>query len=182
MLKVGITGNIASGKTQAEKIISEVGYKVFDLDKITNNLYLTSEDFKKKIKLEFGTFEKAEISKIVFNNNEKLKKLEDIIHPILKDETLRIFEENKNEDKVFISGALLFEANFDKLFDKIIYIDADLILRKERLIKRNNLSEIEALKRINAQQNNSFGADFVIKNNSDLDEFKNKIKEVLKLL
>lgn len=182
MLKVGITGNIASGKSQVEKIISDCGYKVFDLDKTTHSLFENSEVLKKKLKSEFDTFERTEVSKIVFNDKNKLKTLENIIHPMIKDEMFKIFDENKTQDKLFVSGALLFESGFSKFFDKTIFVEADPKLRLERLMKRNNLSETEALKRINSQQNNKHLADIIIQNNSTIDELKQRVKEVLKLL
>ncbi len=182
MLKVGITGNIASGKSQVEKIISDYGYRVFDLDKTTHSLFENSEILKNKLKLEFDTFERSEVSKIVFDDKNKLKTLENIIHPMIKDEMFKIFDENKGQDKIFVSGALLFESGFSKFFDKTIFVEADTKLRLERLMKRNNLSETEALKRINSQQNNKHLADILIQNNGTIDELKQRVKEALKLL
>lgn len=182
MLKVGITGNIASGKSQVEKMIKDFGYKVFDLDKTTHFLYENSDCLKKKLSLEFDTFERSEVSKIVFDDSEKLKKLENIIHPLIKDEMFKIFEENKNENKIFVSGALIFESGFNKFFDKIIFVDANSKTRLERLKSRNNLSEKEALKRICAQQNNKDKADIIIENNGSLEELKNKVTKALGLL
>ena len=182
MLKVGITGNIASGKSIVERVISEFGYKVFDLDKTTHSLFENSDILKQKLKQEFDTFERSEVSRIVFDDEKKLKKLESIIHPMIKDEMFGIFDKNKDEKKIFVSGALLFESGFSKFFDKIIFVDADFKLRLERLMKRNGLDENEALKRINAQVDNKHLADIIIANNGTIDELENKVTEVLKLL
>ncbi len=182
MLKVGITGNIASGKSQVEKIISDCGYKVFDLDRTTHFLFENSEVLKNRLKLEFDTFERSRVSKIVFDDKNKLKTLENIIHPMIKDEMFKIFDENKEQDKIFVSGALLFEAGFNKFFDKTIFVEADKKLRLKRLMERNGLSEVEALKRINAQKNNKHLADILIQNNGTIEELNKRVKEALKLL
>ena len=81
---------------------------------------------------------------------------------------------------VFISGALLYEAGFDKFFDKIVYIDTNENTRLKRLIKRNNYTETEAKKRILAQKDDyKYKADFVIENNSKETILKDKVDEML---
>ena len=178
MLKIAITGNIASGKSTVEKIIEDNGYKVYDTDKIAHKILENSEEIKKA----FGTIDRKEIAKIVFSNPEKLKLLESIIHPKVKEELLKIF--NHNEKVVFISVPQLFESGFDILFDKIIFVTADENLRKERLIKRNSLTLEEAQKRIDAQKEDGKIAksDFVIENNLDLEKLKSQVEDILSIL
>ena len=180
MLKVGITGNIASGKSIVENIIKNKGYLVFDLDVISHNLLNENNEVKTLVLKEFNTLDKKEIAKIVFRDNAKRKKLENIIHPKLKEFCFDIFK--KNEKIVFISGALLYEAGFDEFFDKIIYIDADKNTRLARLIKRNNLSKQDALLRINSQKDNKSRANFIIENNSSIDELEIKVNSILREL
>ena len=178
MLKIAITGNIASGKSTVEKIIENNGYKVYDTDKIAHKILENSEDVKKA----FKTVDRKEIAKIVFSTPKKLKLLESIIHPKVKEEILKIFD---SEDKlVFISVPQLFESGFDTLFNKIIYVTADRALRLERLIKRNNLTIEEAEIRINAQveKDKIKKSDYIIENNTDLVNLQNKVKEVLELI
>ena len=178
MLKIAITGNIASGKSTVEKIIENNGYKVYDTDKIAHKILENSEEVKKA----FKTVDRKEIAKIVFSSPEKLKLLESIIHPKVKEEILKIF--NSEEKLVFISIPQLFEAGFDTLFNKIIYVTANRALRLERLIKRNNLTIEEAEIRINAQvdTNKIEKSDYIIENNTDLADLQNKVKEVLELI
>ncbi len=171
MNKIGLTGNISSGKSEVEKIISNLGYKVIDLDKVVHNLYDES-DIKEKLYETFLTSNRKEIAKIVFNDKNKLKKLEEIIHPILK----KYIQNLDNKETTFVSGALLYEAHFDELFDKIIFVDANLDIRLKRLMKRNNLTKKEALKRILVQNSDNIKkADYVIENNSNLEELKQKV-------
>ena len=178
MLKIAITGNIASGKSTVEKIIENNGYKVYDTDKIAHKILENSEDVKKT----FKTVDRKEIAKRVFSSPKELKLLESIIHPKVKEEILKIFD--SEEKLVFISVPQLFESGFDTLFNKIIYVTADRALRLERLIKRNNLTIEEAEIRINAQveKDKIKKSDYIIENNTDLVNLQNKVKEVLELI
>ena len=175
MLKIGLTGNIASGKSEVEKILSDMGYYVHDLDKITHKLY-ESSDINKKIMKEFNTTDRKKISQIVFSDKNKLKTLENIIHPELKKFILNL----KSDEIVFVSGALIYEAGFDYLFDKIIFVDSSYETRFLRLKKRNNLSYEEAKIRMDIQNpDNKSKADFIIENNSTIDNLKKQVIETL---
>ena len=178
MLKIALVGNIASGKSTVEKILEEKGFKVYDTDKIAHEILANSNEIIK----EFGTNDRKEIAKIVFSNNKKLKLLESIIHPRVKKELEEIF--NSNERIVFVSVPQLFEAGFETMFDKIIYITADKSIRLERLIKRNNFTTEEAQRRIEAQNESEKAtkSDFVLENNGSIDELNFKIEKVLNLL
>lgn len=180
MIKVGISGKIASGKSEVEKILRAFSYKVFDLDKISHNLF-DDENIKKEILNEFQTLDRKKIGDIVFNNLNKKKKLEDILYPELKKIIFKLFDENKYEKYVFISGALLFKSGFNKFFDKTIFVDAPENIRLERLIKRNNLDKKSALARLNLQDDGSV-ADFIIQNDSDIKNLEKKVLEILKLV
>lgn len=181
MIKIGLTGNIASGKSAIEDILKKSGFLVFDLDKICADLYLNDENIKKQILNEFKTLNKKEIAHIVFSDSAKKKTLESIIHPKLKEIISELFK--KNAEKIVISGALIYEAEFDKFFDKIIFVDAPYEIRLERLQKRNNLNKIEAKKRMDSQNtSNKSKADCIIENTGTLKELENKVKEALKLL
>jgi dephospho-CoA kinase len=178
MLKVAITGNIASGKSVVEKILESKGYKIYDTDKIAHEILENSSE----VKQVFGTTDRKKIAEVVFSDSEKLKLLESIIHPRVKDELNKIF--SNDLEVVFISVPQLFETGFDNLFDKVIYVTADRQIRLERLMKRNSLNEEEALKRINAQ--NEAGkvekSDFVIVNNSDLEKLDSEVEKILSIL
>ena len=121
MKKIAITGNIASGKSQVENILENLNYTVYDTDKIAHDCLSKIKDFYGFDVFTNGIIDRQKLGTLVFSNPQIKKKLEDLIHPIIKKEVLNIFEKNKNKDFVFISVPLLFETDFYKLFDKIIY-------------------------------------------------------------
>lgn len=178
MIKVAIVGNIASGKSTVEKTIESKGFKVFDTDKIAHEILKNSSD----VKNEFGTTDRKALAQIVFADSTKLQKLESIIHPKVKEELLKIF--STNEKIIFVSVPQLFEAGFEELFDKIIYVTADENIRKKRLMKRNSYSAEEAQKRISAQSENGKleKSDFVIKNDGTLQDLETAVNTCLKAL
>lgn len=194
MKKIAITGNIASGKSEAEKIITSLGFKVFDTDKINHDILENDINTKNELINIFKGFEildeknnisRTKIGNIVFNDDNLKKKLENILHKKIFDKLDEIYEKNKNEKLIFISIPLLFEIQAQEKFDKIIFISADENIRLERLIKRNNYTKEYAEKRIQAQLPESEKikmSDFVIENNSDTAELKAKTIDIIKKL
>ena len=181
MIKVAITGNIGSGKTAVEDIIKSYGFKTLCADKIVANLY-HDEKICAQLKNTFGTSEKKEIAQIVFNNAEKKLELECIIHPFVKYEIENFFLDNSEEKAIFVSVPLLFEAGFEHLFDKIIFVTADENIRLERVMKRDNCNKDFAQKKILAQAQEKEKikkSDFIIENNSTFENLKNQVKTML---
>ena len=181
MLKVGITGNIASGKSAVQNILENLGYSVFDADKSAHNFLLKSQ----KVLETFGTNSREILAKTVFCDPLKLKKLEDILHPLVKEDMLDFFHKNASKELVFASVPLLFEAGFDKLVDKIIFVSAPYELRLERLIQRNGYDRDYARLRLNSQLDEKQKipkCSCIIVNDGDFNLLEQKTKECLKLL
>ena len=191
MLKVAITGNIASGKSLVEKFLIKSGFKVIDSDIIVHQILEFDKDTIKKIKELFssddildekGNISRDKLGKVVFSNIKKKNALEQIIHIKVKEKIDNFFELNKEERFVFVSVPLLFEANFDKFFDKIIFISAPEDIRLSRLINRNKYSIEYAKKRIQSQareEDKIKKSDFVIYNKSDLKTLEEQTKDIL---
>lgn len=188
MIKYAISGNIASGKSEAERIISNLGYKVLDTDYVAHELLNSHsneiiEIFKNfDIEDENKKISRNKLGCIIFNDKIMKEKLENFIHPLVKKEILKFFNNNKEEQKVFVSIPLLFESNMQNLFDKIIFIYSNDNLRLERLISRNNYTPEYAKIRMNSQISQDEkvkNSDIVVYNNSTLKYFEKEIKALI---
>ena len=185
MLKVAITGNIASGKSQVEKLLSQKGFTVYDSDKIAHGVLDSITEFYNQDVFTDGKIDRKKLGNLVFNNPYYKLKLEEYTHPKIKKIITELFEKHKNEKIVFISVPLLFEVGFDTIFDTIIFIEVNPKLQLKRLMQRNNLSEHDAKLRINAQQPQNEKikkADFVIKNDSTIENLNNQLEKILNII
>ena len=130
MISIAIVGNIASGKSTVENVLRKKGYKVFDSDIIAHEVL---EDLSEKIIeafkdydiLENGRIFRQKLGALVFDDKNLKEKLENIVHPEIKDRLKKIFEENKLEKYIFVSIPLLFEVGWRNLFDKILFIEKE---------------------------------------------------------
>ena len=190
-MNIGITGSIACGKSTVSDYLIAKGYTIIDADKL-GHVALTSDDVKRKLAEKFGDeiLENNEISreklgKLVFGNDDNLKILNSIIHPKIKELILKLQEEHKDEDLVFLDIALLYEANFVDLVEKVVVVYADEDVQLERLMTRNSLSKEEALKRIESQmspQEKALLGDFVINNSYSKEDTFQQIEEIIERL
>ena len=177
MLKFAITGNIASGKSLVEDIISEY-YPVYDTDKIAHDILNNITEFYGENVFTDGKIDRKKLGDLIFSNPKMKKNLENIVHPQIKDRLEEIFIQNKNEKFVFVSVPLLYETDFYKIFDKVIFVSADEDIRLKRLMKRNNFTKDEAKIRIKAQMPETEKikkADYIIKNNSTISELEQQV-------
>ena len=190
-MNIGITGSIACGKSTVSDYLIAKGYTIIDADKL-GHVALTSNDVKRKLAEKFGEniLENNEISreklgKLVFGNDDNLKILNSIIHPKIKELILKLQEEHKDEDLVFLDIALLYEANFVDLVEKVAVVYVDEGVQLERLMTRNSLSKEEALKRIESQmspQEKASLGDFVINNSYNKEDTFQQIEEIIEKL
>ncbi len=193
MLKVGLTGSIGTGKSTVAKILQELGAYVIDADKIVHQL-LKKEDVKQKIKEVFGDvfdengeIDKKKLAAIIFNNPEKKKQLEGILHPLVFQEIQNWLKEIEKKDPEAVAVAevpLMIETGSYKNYDKIIVVYAPEELQLERLVKKGMTKE-EALRRIKSQmpiEEKVKYADIVIENTGSIEELKEKVEDIYKKL
>ena len=188
MKKIAVCGNIASGKTTVQKFLEEKGYKVLDTDEVSHKLLTVKnkelfDAFKDLDVFENGEFSRYKVGQLIFSDINARQKISSIMHPQIADEIKKFFKENKSEDFLFVGIPLLFEANMEYLFDKIIFVYADDDIRLERLLKRNNYTLEHAKARMDSQTSQLaklYKCDFIIKNNSDIESLKFSIDNLLR--
>lgn len=187
MISIAIVGNIASGKSTVENVLRKKGYKVFDSDIIAHEVL---EDLSEKILEAFkdydisenGRISRQKLGALVFDDKNLKEKLENIVHPEIKDRLKKIFEENKLEKYIFVSIPLLFEVGWRNLFDKILFIYTEDKIRLNRLMQRNNFTKDEALARIKSQlpqEEKVKVSDFIINNNHSIDVLQKYIERFI---
>ncbi len=169
---VGLTGEIASGKTIISDYLQEKKYKIFDADKIVEEIY-TKESFiveiEKKIPeiIENNKINKQKLSDLAFFDQGILHLLERILHPLVKKELDNFLKKNIDEDLLFLDIALLFENGLDKKCDYVIYIKTSKELQQERFLLRNkgSLDKLaEILKKQRKFKNKENLANWVLNN------------------
>lgn len=185
----GLTGNIGCGKSTLSNILKENNIYVVDLDLISREIMndkfvidLIYKTFGENLKQKDGLLNRKELGKIVFKNKEKLQLLNNITHPVIKEKVKKII---KQKDLVVIDGALLIEANFLDIVDKLILVTCDEKIQLERIIKRDNLTKEEAMLRINSQmcqQKKKDYADYIIDNSTTKEDLTKKSCELLKFI
>ena len=155
--RIGISGNIGSGKSYVCKIFNQLGISTFHSDEETKKLYFLP-DVKKEIIGRFGeevyfadgSLNKKLLSYHLFQNPEALKFIETLLYPKLN----QVFDEwceQQSSEYVLFESAILFEKNFDKQFDKIIFVSAPENVRLQRAMERDKCDEENVRSRMRLQ-------------------------------
>lgn len=188
---IAVTGGIGSGKSIALSIIAGAGYKTLSCDCITADLY-NKRKIKLKLKKLFPTavkgffnpvIDKIELSKIVFNDSEKLELLTSTITPLVMEEVVN--RAKALNQTVFVEVPLLFERKYENKFDNVLVITRPLKDRIDSVKTRSNLTEEQIKARINAQVNYEqidLSAYTVIMNDGDKTALKEKVLDAVKKL
>ena len=162
MLRVGLTGSIAVGKTFVTSVFAELGCRVLDADLTAREVVEPGADGLKAVVAEFGeeiltpdgTLDRARMASIVFADEEKRLRLNSILHPLVlarQDEILREWEAENPNGIAIVDAALMIESGGYKRFDKLIVVHCRPEVQLERLMLRNNLPLAEAQRRIASQ-------------------------------
>jgi len=186
---IGITGGIGSGKSTVSGILAEkLNAPILDADKISKQA-MNSPEIILKIKKFFGEvifdnpelINREKLSNIVFSNEEKLFELNRIVHPYVMQEIAKQVDELKEKYEYVLIDLPLPNDEFIKLSDKIIVVVANEENRIKRVMKRSGLTEENVKKRMAKQMNTENYiklADFIIKNNGNLEELVKNINEI----
>jgi len=187
---IGLTGGIGSGKTMVAEYIKSLGIPVYIADDEAKNIMNTDEvvkvvcnTFGKEV-IYKGTINRKKLAQLVFNNPEKLHKLNSIIHPEVKKHFDAWVESHKDSPFVFKEAAILFESGSYKYCDAIITITCPLETRLKRVMERDKTDRESVFKRIQNQwtdEQRIAKSDYVIHNLS-VEATKKQVNEILKIL
>jgi dephospho-CoA kinase len=189
MLLVGLTGNIASGKSTVSQMLSERGATIIDADVLARRAVEAGTPAYRRIVERWGDavlapnghLDRAALRGIVFANPDELEHLNAIVHPEVERMRDRMVREAlERGDRIVVSDIpLLFERHLGGNFDRIILVDAPRPLRLERLVNDRGLSEPEAMDMITAQMPAELKrarADIVIDNDGTLAKLERDVE------
>ncbi len=162
MVVAGLTGGIATGKSTVSKILETAGAIIIDADQLARDVVRKGLPAWHKIVNHFGRdvlqpngeINRSYLGEIIFHNPDKKEILNRIVHPYVKKEQamrLKIIKQNRSDSVVILDVPLLIEVGWDKGLSEVIVVYVPEHIQLERLMKRDKLSEAEALSRIRSQ-------------------------------
>ena len=196
MLKVGLTGSIAVGKSHVLSIFGELGCHTIDADQIarqvvtpdSEGLKLVVENFGNEILQPDGSLDRQKLGAIVFADEAKRRQLNSLLHPLiiaLQDEQIRQIEESDPKGIVIIDAALMIESGSYRRMEKLIVVYCEPEIQLQRLMHRDGLSRDAAESRIAAQmpqdKKKTF-ADFLINTSGDHSQTRAQVENVYREL
>lgn len=186
----GLTGGIASGKSVATSVLKSLNVKIFDSDLYVKKLWRDNKELinnvNNKYNINIETKEgKKELSDIIFNNELERFFINSLIHPLVFKGIDKFVKENETEKFLIIDMPLLFEVGYEMKVDKTILIYTSKRNQINRVMKRDDITKEEAIKRINAQirlKDKKRMSHYVINNNKNIDDLKLKVKLLYEVL
>lgn len=176
MLKVGLTGNIGSGKSTVSRIFEVIGIPVYHADKEAKELYKL-EIVKQRILDIFGnevfsgnSVDFKKLANIIFGDKDKLQTINNIIHPLVFERFNQWLIDNNDSPYIIHESAIIFENNLQSHYDNIINVSADTDIRIERVINRDGVEKDMVINRIKNQMSDTLKSelsDYVINNNHE---------------
>lgn len=196
MLRVGLTGSIAVGKSFVSSVLTELGAHVLDADLVarqvvergTEGLSALVEAFGHEILAPDGTLDRTRLGALVFADEPKRRLLNSILHPLImaaQDEQLKRWEETEPQGVGVVDAALMIESGGYKRFDKLVVVHCRPELQLERLMRRDGFSREEAERRISAQMPQAEKlrhADFAVDTSGDHEDTRRQTRAIYKQL
>lgn len=195
MLLVGLTGNIAAGKSTVAQLLSERGATIIDADILARRAVERGTAAYDKIVQHWGSavlgpdglLDRAALRKLVFHDPDQLETLNAIVHPEVERQRIALVAEARQRgDRIVICDIpLLFERHLVDLFDRVVLVDAPRPLRLERLVSERQIPEADAMAMIAAQMPAALKrarADHVIDNDGTLGDLEGQVRSVWKAL
>jgi dephospho-CoA kinase len=190
MIKIGITGGIGSGKSVVSSLLTVAGIPVYVADNESKNLTDSSPVIQNKLKALFGDeiysngiLDRKRLASLIFADEDILKKVNDIIHPVVRDD-FQQWVSKQSTMRCAMESAILFESGFDKDVDVVLTVYAPVELRLTRTMLRDDATEADIMKRMNRQMPDALKreqADFVIIND-DVQAIIPQVEQFLKSL
>ena len=186
MIKIGILGDIGSGKSFVAK---QFGYPVFNADNEVRTIYRKDKKCYTKLKKAIPKYilsfpiNKKEIAKSILSNQKNLKKIINIVHPIVRSRMNKFINKNKKKKIIILDVPLLLENKIDKKTDILVFVDAKKkeIINNLKKRKNYNLRIIKILKKFQLSLNyKKKKSDFIIKNNFKVQPVKKSVKLIKK--
>ena len=172
-MTIGITGGIGSGKSTIAKQLRAMGYAVYDTDSEAKRLIVEDAHVRQQIEQLFGSevykdgvYQTALVAQRVFADHSLLAKLNAIVHPAVKADIMCWAQKINHATPCFVECAILYQAGFDSLCDKVVAVTAPEDLRLARAIKRDctSLNKVRARMRAQESEKDIERADIVIHN------------------
>ncbi len=190
MIVIGLTGGIGSGKSEAARVLSDLGALVIDADRLGHEVYAKGTLGFESVTGAFGSgivgsdgeIDRRKLGQVVFSDETKRRALEAIVWPLISASIeARLAQAAKDGAKVaVIEAAVLFEAGWDRLVDVIWVVEAPVEVVVDRLTKSKRWSEEEIRRRIAAQAQpgeRRGRATLTILNGGDIEQFKKKVRD-----
>lgn len=193
MITVGLTGNVASGKSTVARLWHEAGVPVVSADELAREAVAPESDGIRRVVEAFGdgvlaadgSLDRARMRSLVFDDAEARKRLEAIVHPVVWERRARWIAERREEGAAFVVSEipLLFETGREGDVDVIVFVDAPEVVRLERIVANRGIEAGDAVKVMAAQmdaESKRSRADYVIRNAGSLDDLTAEAERVLR--
>lgn len=191
MIKIALTGSIGMGKSTVARMFEEAGIPVFDADAVVRHLQGPGGALIEKIGELFpgcvrcGTLDRECLAEIVLGDRSKLKLLEEIVHPAVRDWRQAFVENHRDAPALLFEIPLLFETGGEKEFDKVVVVSAPTDVQRARVLARQGMTRDRLDSILDRQLPDAAKrrrADFVVDTGRDLSTTQDQVRDILNCL